>query len=100
MLRLGSVLILILLIAQPATLGQAGSHGSADPDTAAIAAPLRIGERLDAQRLHKVTRPGLYGMSHPPPGSRYGIIDGRLIRYDPESETVLSIIRQIDRILD
>lgn len=61
---------------------------------------LRVGGRLDPARLHPVKRPGLYGMSEPPPGSRYGIVEGRLIRYDPGSAQVLSIIREVDRILD
>ncbi|MEF9605666.1 hypothetical protein O4J55_26395, partial [Paracoccus sp. PXZ] len=63
-------------------------------------AMLRVGDRLDSARLHQVTRPGLYGMSEAPSGSRYGIVDGKLIRYDPESAQVLSIIRQVDRIVD
>ncbi|WP_253879795.1 hypothetical protein [Paracoccus aminovorans] len=61
---------------------------------------LRVGGTVDAALLHPVTRPGLYGMSQPPAGSRYGIIAGQLIRYDPDSVQVLSIIRQVDRILD
>lgn len=63
-------------------------------------AVLRVGDRLDQDRLHQITRPGLYGMSQPPAGSRYGVVDGRLIRYDPEKAQLLSIIRQVDRILD
>ncbi|WP_199260225.1 hypothetical protein [Paracoccus binzhouensis] len=63
-------------------------------------APPRVGERLDKARLHRVTRPGLYGMSRPPAGSLYGIVDGKLIRYDPENAQILSIIRQVDRIMD
>jgi len=64
------------------------------------AAMLQVGDHLDAARLHQVTRPGLYGMSQAPMGSRYGIVDGKLIRYDPESAQVLSIIRQVERIVD
>jgi len=73
----------------PASLRQAAREGR-----------LRVGGTVDAALLHPVTRPGLYGMSQPPAGSRYGIIAGQLIRYDPDSVQVLSIIRQVDRILD
>lgn len=61
---------------------------------------LRVGDRLDRSRLHPVTRPGLYGMSQPPAGSNYGVLDGNLIRYEPDSAQILSIIRQVDQILD
>lgn len=60
----------------------------------------QVGQPVDGGQLHRVSRPGLYGMSQPPAGSAYGIVDDRLIRFDPESGHVLSIIRQVDRILD
>lgn len=60
----------------------------------------KIGSRLEPELLHVVTRPGLYGMGRPPPGNRYGIINGRLIRFDPETMKVLSVIRDVDEILD
>lgn len=63
-------------------------------------AGVQIGGRLDPARLHPVTRPGLYGMSQPPSGSRYGIVEGRLIRYDPDNAQVLSVIREVEQILD
>lgn len=70
------------------------------PPTGALQSRLQVGARLDPARLHPVKRPGLYGMSDPPPGSRYGIVEGRLIRYDPGNAQVLSIIREVDQILD
>lgn len=60
----------------------------------------KVGRTVDGNRLHRVSRPGLYGMSQPPAGSAYGIVDDRLIRFDPESGRILSIIRQVDGILD
>lgn len=83
-------------------VGEPPAHlsASAGPPAAGEAAPLRVGDRLDPRRLHKVTRPGLYGMNQPPAGSRYGIVDGKLIRYDPEKVQLLSIIRQVSQILD
>ncbi|WGR62546.1 hypothetical protein E3U26_17470 (plasmid) [Paracoccus ferrooxidans] len=86
----------------PATLAQGvGQAAKANAQaTFGQSAMLRVGDRLDSARLHQVTRPGLYGMSEAPSGSRYGIVDGKLIRYDPESAQVLSIIHQVDRIVD
>lgn len=60
----------------------------------------QVGARIDPARLHRVTRPGLYGVGHSPPGSSYGVIGGRLIRYDPDSLRVQSIIREIEAVLD
>lgn len=80
------------------TLRQAAQDGGRVPG--GLPGGLQVGGRLDPARLHPVRRPGLYGMSEPPPGSRYGIAEGRLIRYDPRSAQVLSIIREVDRILD
>mgnify|MGYP001606084420 CR=1 FL=1 len=60
----------------------------------------RVGETIDPGQLHPVRRPGLYGVSEAPDSSRYGIADGRLIRYDPTSLRVQSVIRQVDEIVD
>ncbi|MFC3570286.1 hypothetical protein [Paracoccus sp. TOH] len=76
------------------TLAEPAAQAASQP------APPRVGDRLDKARLHQVTRPGLYGMSLPPAGSLYGIVDGKLIRYNPENAQILSIIRQVDRIMD
>lgn len=61
---------------------------------------LRVGTRLDPAKLHQVKRPGLYGISQSPKGSAYGVVKGRLIRFDPDSLQVQSIIREVDQILD
>lgn len=60
----------------------------------------RIGDRLDPHDLHVVTRPGLYGIGTPPPGSNYGIFNGMLIRFDPESLRVQSVVRSVNGIYD
>ncbi|RDW12549.1 hypothetical protein [Paracoccus thiocyanatus] len=83
-----------------ACIGQQAGRADQAAAPADRPAVLRVGDRLEEVRLHMVTRPGLYGMSQAPDGSRYGIVDGKLIRYDPESAQVLSIIRQVDRIVD
>lgn len=61
---------------------------------------LRVGERLNPRDLHMIQRPGLYGISQSPEGSAYGVVQGRLIRFDPGNLQVQSIIREVDRILD
>lgn len=60
----------------------------------------QVGQMIGDSSLHRVTRPGLYGMSQAPSGSAYGIVNDRLIRFDPATGRLLSIIRQVDRILD
>lgn len=61
---------------------------------------ISVGKALAPSSFHVVTRPGLYGMGQPPRGSRYGIVNGKLIRFDPSTSRVLSVIRQVDQILD
>lgn len=81
----------------PPNLAGAASAQAATMDAAT--AP-RIGETVDPRALHPVRRPGLYGLSSSPEGSSYGVIGGKLIRYDPRNMRVQSIVRQVDEILD
>ncbi|WP_142662449.1 hypothetical protein [Paracoccus laeviglucosivorans] len=60
----------------------------------------QVGERISPENLHRISRPGLYGISKSPDGSDYGVLEGRLIRYDPHTMQVQSIIREVDQILD
>lgn len=53
---------------------------------------LAVGDRLDPARLHVITRPGLYGLSGST-GDSFGVVDGLLVRYDPASLRLKSIIR-------
>lgn len=66
----------------------------------ASCAKLRVGAEVDTQRLHVVTRPGLYGIGAAPRGSSYGIVDGRLVRFDPDTMRVQSVVRRVEAILD
>lgn len=61
---------------------------------------MRIGAQIEAQRVHVVTRPGLYGIGAAPAGSSYGVVDGKLVRFDPETMRIQSVVRMVDRILD
>ncbi|WBU52564.1 hypothetical protein [Paracoccus sp. SCSIO 75233] len=66
--------------------------------TTAVSIP--IGEVADPARLHIVSRPGRYGLRPAPTGSKYAVMNGRLVRIDAESGKVQSVIRQVDSILD
>lgn len=76
------------------------AHQNTDSGIARSSGPFKIGARVDPQELHVVTRPGLYGVGHPPRGNSYGVVNGRLIRFNPDTMQVLSVIRDIDQILD
>lgn len=74
--------------------------------TAALAAPhaevragLAIGDRLDPAQLHVITRPGLYGLTGNSP-DRFGLVNGNLLRFDPKTMRLKSIIRTGVRMLD
>lgn len=65
-----------------------------------VGGDLRVGSRIDESRLHVVSRPGLYGIGIAPRGSKYGIVDHRLVRFDPRTLQILSVIRIVDAIRD
>ena len=54
---------------------------------------LAVGDDLDPARLHVITRPGLYGLNRTAPGDRFGIVEGLLVRFDPVTMRLKSIIR-------
>lgn len=59
-----------------------------------------IGDFIDWNDVHVVTRPGRYGLSMPPSGNRYAIVDGQLVRVNEDSGKILSILRLVEAILD
>lgn len=61
---------------------------------------IHVGDIFDWDRGHRVRYPGRYGLDPAPYGSRYAIIDGRLVRVDDSTNKVLNIIRLVDAILD
>ncbi len=61
---------------------------------------IHVGDIFDWDRGHRVRYPGRYGLDPAPDGSRYAIIDGRLVRVDDDTSKILNIIRLVDAILD
>lgn len=61
---------------------------------------LQVGESYDPAKVHLVTEPGRYGLGTPPQGSQYAVIDSYLVRVEPGSMKVLSVIRLVNEILD
>lgn len=59
-----------------------------------------VGDSIDWDDVHVITRPGLYGLGVPPSGQRYAIVDGRLVRVDRETGRILSVVRMMNAILD
>lgn len=55
---------------------------------------LAVGDILDGSKMHVITRPGLYGLGgSATTESRYGIIEGKLLRFDPQTMQLRAIIR-------
>lgn len=59
-----------------------------------------VGDTLPPDQVHIVTKPGLYGLGPEPANSKYAVAHGKLIRIDPETGQVLSILRSQTEILD
>lgn len=59
-----------------------------------------VGQIVDLDRVHVISRPGLYGLGSAPAGQRYAIVNGRLVRVDRDTGRILSILRVVDAILD
>lgn len=64
------------------------------------AAGFDVGDTLPSDQIHIVTKPGLYGLGPEPPDSKYAVAHGKLIRIDPKTGQVLSILRSQAEILD
>lgn len=59
-----------------------------------------VGDTLSASEVHIITSPGRYGLGPAPDGSRYAVADGKLIRVDPNTLKVQSILRSQSEVLD
>lgn len=89
-----------VVYAQNCPPGVAKKAPSCLPPGQAAKKGIRVGDVVDPGSVHLVTRPGAYGLSTPPAGDRYAIVDGRLVRMDPATGRILSILRLIDAVLD
>lgn len=58
---------------------------------------LRVGDILNADRITMIERPGLYGLGLAPEGSAFALSSGKLLRIDPETGQILSILRDVGR---
>ena len=72
----------------------------ADNALAADSGTFGVGDALPASDVHIITKPGLYGLGPEPADSKYAVAAGKLIRINPESGKVLSILRSQTQVLD
>jgi hypothetical protein len=63
-------------------------------------AAVRVGDRVAPEDVHPIIHPGRYGLGPHLSGSRYGIVGGQLIRFDPTTYQVQSILRRQAQLLD
>lgn len=59
-----------------------------------------VGDTLPAAEVHIITSPGRYGLGPEPEGGKYAVAKGKLIRIDPESYKIQSILRAQSEVLD
>lgn len=59
-----------------------------------------IGEVAPAGGTHLITRPGRYGLGPEVPGSQYAVVGGMLVRLDPHTLQIQSVIRMVNGLLD
>lgn len=60
----------------------------------------QVGDVLPAGAVHIITNPGRYGLGPEPDNSRYALAHGKLIRIDPKTYQVKSILRTQEKQLD
>lgn len=95
MLRKLTVLTLTSLIGVSAFLGLADTASNGPGQTAqADEAKLREGDMVPTGKAKLIERPGLYGLGPEQPGSRYAVVEGKLVRLDAKTLKILSILRQ------
>lgn len=61
---------------------------------------IAVGDTLSAAQVHIIKEPGLYGLGRRVGNSEYAVAKGMLIRIDPATLKVLSILRAQSEILD
>ncbi|WP_295048771.1 hypothetical protein [uncultured Paracoccus sp.] len=57
-------------------------------------ATLQPGQVLSPEAIRFIDFPGRYGLGTDLPGSRYAIVDGHLVRIDPDTMELQSILRK------
>ncbi|WP_299845514.1 hypothetical protein [uncultured Paracoccus sp.] len=95
---------LALILATAAGISAFGVAGFTQSKSGGAAAeaqqPLAVGDVLPAGQVHIISEPGLYGLGRNVGGSAYAVAKGQLIRIDPKTMKVLSILRPQRAILD
>lgn len=92
---------LLALVATATVIGVSLVDNAFRSDEAAQARPqVMVGETAMPGRLHVISHPGRYGLGPELPGSIYAVVDGMLVRIDPDTREIQSVIRRVDRILD
>ena len=92
---------LLALVATATVTGISLIGGGLRSDESAQARPqVMVGETAMPGRLHIISHPGRYGLGPELPGSIYAVVDGMLVRIDPDTREIQSVIRRIDHILD
>ena len=56
--------------------------------------PLVPGTVLPEESVRFIEKPGRYGLGTEPPGSRYAIVDGHLVRINTDTMELQSVLRQ------
>lgn len=92
---------LLALVATATVIGASLFDGDLRSDEAAVTGPrVMVGDTAGPGQLHVISHPGRYGLGPELPGSIYAVVDGMLVRIDPDTREIQSVIRRIDRILD
>ena len=95
---------LALILATAAGMSAVGLVGFTQPEGGAATVEsqqgVAVGDVLKPGEVHIIREPGLYGLGRKVGGSDYAVARGQLIRIDPKTMKVLSILRPQSKILD
>ncbi|TRW97246.1 hypothetical protein FNJ84_06905 [Paracoccus sp. M683] len=101
MARAASLAQILVVAAAFTAVGIRGfSQSESGPAAAQSTAGIAVGDILPADQVHIITEPGLYGLGRNVGNSEYAVASGQLIRVDPKTMKVLSILRSQSTILD
>lgn len=68
--------------------------------TRAIASFPSVGSDIPMENIHLVTMPGRYGLSDPPMGESYAVVQGQIVRVSTVDGRIRSVLRPAPQILD
>lgn len=65
-----------------------------NPPPPPVVESLEVGSIAAEGAVHRIDRPGIYGLAQPPVGSSYAVVGNNLVRLDSETDQIKAVVRR------